>query len=59
MYFCYDILSKQLDTSSDMESPLPDEEMDTEGDCEDEEEKGISTIKFLQSKTICQRDRKL
>jgi hypothetical protein len=28
MYFCYDIQSKQLDTSFDMEYPLPDEEMD-------------------------------
>jgi hypothetical protein len=28
MYFCYNILSKPLDASFEMESPLPDEEMD-------------------------------
>ena len=32
MYFCYDILSKPLDASFDMDSPLPDEEMDADGD---------------------------
>ena len=32
MYFCYDILSKPLDASSDMKSPLPDEEMNADGE---------------------------
>ena len=32
MYFCYDILSKPMDASFDMESPLADEEMDADGD---------------------------
>ena len=32
MYLCYDSLSKPLDASFYMESPLPDEEMDADGD---------------------------
>ena len=29
---CYDILSKPLDASSDMKSPLPDENMNADGE---------------------------
>ena len=32
MYFCYDILSKPLDASFDMESSLTNEVMDADGD---------------------------
>ena len=32
MYFCYDILSKPLEATFYMESPLPDQEMDADGD---------------------------